>query len=477
MSKQAIWAIIIIMTTSVIGVSMIQFSWIREALNLNNNNFNDRVILAISRVKERLIEDIETDDFFAMAKSQDKNNVDQDRVALVEKIINNPSFDKSANYDFEILSNLMLIDPISFLENINNDNLESYLKTEFNNQGIDLVYEYGVYSNKTESFLILNGNYVAEIGSIGQVSEITDDAPLSYADYTIPLFDIQDKDEPGYLKVHFPEKSRFLWRNLLPILISSILFTGLILLCFFYTIYVILRQKQISIIKNDFINNMTHEFKTPIATISLASDSIESPKVINDESRIRRFVGIIKEENKRMLSQVEKVLQMAQIDRKELTLKSVEIDLHGLINKVVENASLKIESRSGHISTDLKADEFLIEGDMTHITNVVTNLIDNAEKYSDESPNIVISTVNKRNGIVFTVQDEGIGMSKESMKHIFEKFYRIPTGNVHNVKGFGLGLAYVKAIVEAHNGNISVNSELNKGSRFSVFLPNKSKKT
>ena len=476
MSKQAIWAIIIIMTISVIGVSLIQFSWIREALTLNKTNFDDRVVLSINRVKERLIEDIETDDFFEKAKEQGRFNVDESKVDLVEKILKNPSFDRGTNYDFEILSNLMMIDPISFLENIDNENLSVYLKAEFGNQGIDLDYEYGVYSNKTESFLILNGNYVAEIGSISQASEIADDDPLSNADYTIPLFDIQDKDEPGYLKIYFPEKSKFLWRNLLPILISSILFTGLILLCFAYTIYVIFRQKQISVIKNDFINNMTHEFKTPIATISLATDSIGSPKVINEESKIRRFLNIIKQENKRMLSQVEKVLQMAQIDRKELNLKKVSIDLHEVIEKVVGNASLKVESREGQIMTDLQAENHLIEGDATHITNVVANLIDNAEKYSEEKPLIKVSSRDKKGGVVFTVEDNGIGMSKDSVKHIFEKFYRIPTGNVHNVKGFGLGLSYVKAIIEAHQGNISVKSELGKGSRFSVFLPLKKKK-
>jgi two-component system phosphate regulon sensor histidine kinase PhoR len=476
MSKQAIWAIIIIMTISVIGVSLIQFSWIREALTLNKANFDDRVVLSINRVKERLIEDIETDDFFDKAKEQGRFNVDQSKVDLVEKILKNPNFDRGTNYDFEILSNLMMIDPISFLENIDNEKLSDYLKTEFTNQGIDLNYEYGVYSNKTESFLILNGNYVAEIGSVSQASEIADENPLSNADYTIPLFDIQDKDEPGYLKIYFPEKSKFLWRNLLPILISSILFTGLILLCFAYTIYVILRQKQISVIKNDFINNMTHEFKTPIATISLATDSIGSPKVIHDELKIRRFLDIIKQENKRMLGQVEKVLQMAQIDRKELNLKKEKLDLHEVIHKVVHNASLKIESRDGKITTDLRAKYHTIEGDATHITNVIANLIDNAEKYSEEKPTIMLSSRDKKGGVVVTVEDNGIGMSKDDIKHIFEKFYRIPTGNVHNVKGFGLGLSYVKAIIEAHGGNISVKSELGKGSRFSVFLPLNKKK-
>jgi two-component system phosphate regulon sensor histidine kinase PhoR len=218
---------------------------------------------------------------------------------------------------------------------------------------------------------------------------------------------------------------------------------------------------------------MTHEFKTPIATISLASDSILSPGIMENTDKIKRFIGIIKQENARMLNQVEKVLQMAQIEKNDLNLKISGIHLHELIEEAIINAELKVQAKGGSIETvfDAKKDE--IEGDFTHISNIINNLLDNAEKYTPEKPQIIVQTKNVKKGIEISVSDNGIGMSKESQKLIFEKFYRVHTGNVHDVKGFGLGLSYVKAMVEAHGGKVSVQSELGKGSNFTIFLPEK----
>lgn len=223
--------------------------------------------------------------------------------------------------------------------------------------------------------------------------------------------------------------------------------------------------------KTDFINNMTHEFKTPIATISLAADSIESPKVIQDESKIHRFIHIIRQENKRMLQQVEKVLQMAQIDKKDFQLKLGEVDMHELIRQAVEHLTLQVQKREGTIRVELNAGQPVLEGDHTHLSNVIYNLLDNANKYSADAPDIRITTLNLNGGIEIMVEDKGIGISKENQKHIFDKFYRVHTGNVHDVKGFGLGLSYVKAIALAHQGNIEVRSEPGKGSRFTLYLP------
>jgi two-component system phosphate regulon sensor histidine kinase PhoR len=279
------------------------------------------------------------------------------------------------------------------------------------------------------------------------------------------------KNSPGWLKLHFPNKTGWLWYSLLPTMLAAILFTTLILFCFSYTIYVILRQKKVSEMKTDFINNMTHEFKTPIATISLAADSIASPKVITDEGKIHRFVGIIRQENKRMLQQVEKVLQMAQIDKRDFELRLTQVDMHEVIRQAVEHLSLQVQQRQGHIDIHFEAGRPVVEGDHTHLSNVIHNLLDNANKYSEHAPEIRISTANRGPGIEISVEDKGIGMTKEDQKHIFDKFYRVHTGNVHDVKGFGLGLSYVKAIASAHQGSIDVKSEPGKGSKFTLYLP------
>ncbi|NJK82836.1 MAG: HAMP domain-containing histidine kinase [Saprospiraceae bacterium] len=254
-------------------------------------------------------------------------------------------------------------------------------------------------------------------------------------------------------------------------MISSILFTVIIMFCFGYTIDVIFKQKKLSEIKTDFINNMTHEFKTPIATISLAADSITSPMIVGHTEKVQRFANIIKQENKRMNSQVEKVLQMALLDKNEFQLKLTEVNLHNVVESALENIGLQVERKEGKVSAELKAARPVVQGDLTHISNMINNLLDNANKYSFEKPEISVHTCNVPNGVEVTVKDKGIGMSKEARKHIFDKFYRVHTGDLHDVKGFGLGLSYVKAMITAHKGTIDVKSELGKGSSFILFFP------
>ena len=223
--------------------------------------------------------------------------------------------------------------------------------------------------------------------------------------------------------------------------------------------------------KSDFINNMTHEFKTPIATISVATDSITNNKVVNDPEKIRYFAGMIKKENNRMNRQVEDILTIARLDRKDFEFVWQAIDIHELINDALQSIIIQIEKRGGKVTLELNAANPVITTDQNHCTNVVYNLLDNAMKYSVNPPEIKITTLNKPRGVLMTVDDNGIGMTKAVQSKIFERFYRQTSGNIHNVKGFGLGLNYVKAVLEANHGTISVQSEPGKGSRFEVFLP------
>jgi two-component system phosphate regulon sensor histidine kinase PhoR len=252
---------------------------------------------------------------------------------------------------------------------------------------------------------------------------------------------------------------------------GAILFTLILLAAFYVTVSALLRQKKLSEIKNDFINNMTHEFKTPLATISLAVDALRTEKVANDREKMQYFTGIIKEENKRMNKQVESILQAALMDRQEINLNKKPVRVHDVIEQVLENFDLQLQNKNGYADLQLNARNDLIMADEVHFTNLINNLVDNAVKYSKDNLVLKISTHSNNKGITIKIEDNGIGMTKESLKRIFEKFYRVHTGNLHNVKGFGLGLSYVKTIVDAHHGKIKVDSTLGKGTTFTIEMP------
>jgi two-component system phosphate regulon sensor histidine kinase PhoR len=303
------------------------------------------------------------------------------------------------------------------------------------------------------------------------LSEGADSATVVNSPFQVTLYpgDIFQKNLK--LAVFFPGRDRFIYRSLNWLLIASFLFSLIILTTFSLSVFYILRQKKISEMKSDFINNMTHEFKTPIATISVATDSILNEKVLSDTDKIKYFTGMIKKENARMNRQVEDILTIARLDKKDFEFTWEAVDVHELIDDAIQGIKLQIEKRGGDIKTSLQAVNSMATTDKMHCTNVIYNLLDNANKYSAESPEIIISTKNRNNGIILSVEDRGIGMSKTVQSKIFERFYRQASGNIHNVKGFGLGLSYVKAVLEANHGTISVQSEPGNGSRFDVFLP------
>jgi two-component system phosphate regulon sensor histidine kinase PhoR len=342
-------------------------------------------------------------------------------------------------------------------QRINPYQLDTIIKSELQNHGINLDCNYGVLNGNTNKLLISKSG--------------VSDAVLLNSRYKTLLFPNDIFSKPDYLILQFPNSIKYVLASMWLMLAGSSLFTLIIVLSFAYTIQVIFRQKKISDIKSDFINNMTHEFKTPIATISLASDSIRDSRVSQNKEKLEYFLNIIRDENKRMNVQVENVLQMALIERGDLEIKKEQVNMHELIEKATGLILLQVQSKEGRLVTELNAGNPLVTGDPMHLSNVIFNLLDNANKYSPLKPDISIRTTNHQNQLRIVVKDEGMGMSKDTQKRIFEKFYRVPTGNLHDIKGFGLGLSYVKAIVEQHGGEITVSSDPGKGSTFEIHLP------
>jgi two-component system, OmpR family, phosphate regulon sensor histidine kinase PhoR len=486
MNAKRIKLIIVMMSIALLGVICLQVYWIGWNIRLNEEQFDKNVRDALNRVADKLqyyenaavIEALNktraSNSNIRKAARYLENGYALRRVAKTDSTVTQLPTNMSGFEDnvtaWEYMKVSQLVDSKPLSERVPLDLLSQWLQQELENHGIHSQRQYGIYSKTRSSYVIVNGYFVVEDSS-PQVTQ-GNAATLYNSPYRVDLFQ-QDIESPGYLSVYFPARTRLVLSTVWPTLLLSVLFSGIILFSFWYTMRVIFRQKQLSEMKTDFINNMTHEFKTPIATISLATDSINSPMVINDTNKIKRFVDIIRQENRRMNSQVERVLQMALIDKKEFQLNVDEIDMHALIQQVVGNFSLQVENRQGEIKTYLDATNAMIEGDMTHITSVIHNLLDNANKYSPETPLITLRTRNVPMGLEVSVSDNGIGISKEARKHIFDKFYRVHTGNLHDVKGFGLGLSYVKAIMTAHKGLIDVKSELGKGSTFILTFGNR----
>ncbi len=334
--------------------------------------------------------------------------------------------------------------------------LDSIIRFEMLQKGITADFIFNVTASKG----------APEDGSLSPLERLLIASP-----YKINLSPENIFIKPQFLSVYFPNKNRYLLGSMWAQLVVCIIFMLALIFSFYYTISTIFKQKKLSEIKNDFISNMTHEFKTPISTISLACEVLSDKSVEKSPDRVNNYVKMIGDENKRLSLLVENILQTAILDKGQFKLKIQPIDIHLLIEQTITNIKLQVENKEGKITTQLEAVNSVINADRVHVTNIIFNLIDNALKYSKASPHINIRTRNAQQGIIIAVRDNGIGISKENQKRIFDTMYRVPTGNIHNVKGFGLGLSYVKAVVEKHGGSISVESELEKGSEFTVYIP------
>lgn len=502
MNKKQIIVIIFLMSFSLIGIIIVQLFWIKNAIkekeelfdravhealrstigkletkdalnHLNgkfviyypdtfNNNYNREFVISL---------DTNSLQFRPFSSSRSMFSIDTDNeIEVFERIIISVEDDfkekkiRRIKYEANKLNkvvNQILFEYETqdkpFKSRIKIDKIDTVLYNELDRMNINLDYEFAITDTENDSSYVFSSN--------GFSNKNLDKK------YKTNLFPKNIYNNSNILFLHFPNKNNHIFRSIALLLVGSIIFTLIILITFSITINIILKQKKISEIKSDFINNMTHEFKTPIATISLAVDSINNPQIIEDKKQIKYFTDIIKEENKRMNSQVENILQMSLIDKKEVEFRKQLIDVHEVIKTAVKNIRLQLENRKGLIFVELIANKHEFYLDKVHFANVIFNLLDNANKYSNDSPEIFVKTMNNSLGIIVSVEDKGIGMSKETQSKIFDKFYRLSTGNVHNTKGFGLGLSYVKAIIKAFDGNISIISEVGKGSKFEIFLP------
>jgi two-component system phosphate regulon sensor histidine kinase PhoR len=365
----------------------------------------------------------------------------------LEKVLQKTQLAKEVFSDF-------LFKERPILQRIQPAYLDSLIRKELGDKGVNLGYSFGIQS-------------APKAWSYTSSPEIKQQKAL----FEAALFPNDLHPSKHKLKIYFPDSGAFIWQTMGLSLAGSGLLLLVMIGCFYFAVLTILRQKKLAIVKNDFINNMTHEFKTPITSISLATQLLQEELKPGKNESILRYLGIIKDENARLGQQVERVLQTAQMEREEITLRRKKVDVAALIQQVAEINGPLIESVNGTLQLALGEYPAIVEIDEVHISNVLNNLIDNAVKYSPSNPRIEIDVRTQDQGIFIQVKDQGMGMPKEALSNIFDAFYRVPTGNVHNVKGFGLGLSYVRKIVEAHGGKVHVKSTLGEGSTFEIYLP------
>ncbi|WP_238988395.1 sensor histidine kinase [Aureibaculum marinum] len=508
------------MSIALIGIIAVQIYWINSSINIREKQFTNDVKFALAKVSDN-IQKREVSDYFKEYKTlidsasrsgelikkefvfqqidTAKNQVYSFRKSILENdfkssipLFDNDSLTFKSFYgekeekitkleDFKLsdvdeqtpeeriyeVGRMMKLESVVFedifndlaprkpiYDRVSSNEIKLNLENELRDRGVDTKFEFGVYGDglatkvKSNKFKNIEGK-----------------------SYGVPLFIDNNGNSDYELRVAFPSKDEYILSSITSILILAAVFILVIIFAFGSALYQLIKQKQISEIKTDFINNMTHEFKTPIATINLALDAIKNPKIINDTEKVLRYSEMIRQENKRMHGQVENVLRISRLEKNQLDITKGVNDLHDIIEDSITHVELIIKNKGGYINLHLEALQSEVMVNKFHFTNVITNILDNAIKYTNEPPKIDIYTENAGNYIILHVKDQGIGMNKNVQKHVFDKFYREQKVNIHDVKGHGLGLSYVKKIVEHHHGNVYVESEKGKGSTFTIKLP------
>jgi len=468
-NRKVIIFIIGLMGLALIALVLVQVYWMRNAMDLRQANFVRSVNEAVDGVVFRL----EKSELAGRLQTTiDKlgrstgGSVSGDSLSHMLNhefagIDNRPELENFYNkylLSLELPVEQGLLEGFKLIEKrLTYELLDSLLRDELNKKSIGTTFQFGVFSTDREQMVLR--------------SEGSDPSELLEKGYAFTLFPDDLSEDPDYLMIYFPNERGFLLGQMSGLMTISISLILVIIFSFTYTILTIYRQKRLSEMKNDFINNMTHEFKTPISTISLACQALQDHDVIKSESLYDTYIGVIGEENQRLGAMAEKILQSAVLEKKQIELNREWFDIHEVISDVVNKIGIQVQIKDGSIITDLQADPSEIHADRVHFTNLVNNLLDNANKYTPQKPIIRVSTQNVRTGVMISIEDNGIGISKKNQKKIFEKLYRVPMGNLHDFKGFGLGLSYVKVIVEYHKGSIRLESELKKGTKFYVYLP------
>ena len=527
MSKRIFVLLLVLMSVSLIGIIFIQYFFILKNYEENDKQFS----INVNYVLEETTSDVERNEFRKYVQKfrnliANEALVDVDTLSIQNLIIidENPEKRETIIYKNGVIEeNLIIpktksyyddiIDVISNRENISIKRLSNQREEKvFSNRRIEdnlspeqFLLKVGKISKSKEVLFesayndISKRNPIEErIGDINKFEKIiernlermninldfeyaifdqdsitkisSEKFDLSNQSYSSLIFKDENDLSNYSLKVAFPGRTPFLLGSLVSVIITSIIFTSIIIIAYVTTILLLLRQRQISQIKTDFINNMTHEFKTPIATINLALSAIKNPKTIVNKEKVKKYLQMIYDENNRMHDQVENVLMISHLERNQLNIEKTKQDINEIIDLAISHVSLIVENNNGNIITEKDADNSMVIGNETHLINVMVNILDNAIKYNDNSPEIFIKTLNIGSRILIEIKDNGIGMSKAVQSKIFEKFYRKQTGDLHDVKGHGLGLAYVKKIIAFHNGNITVDSAVGKGSKFTIQL-------
>ena len=495
------------MSFALLGLVVLQYVWIKSAIKVKEDKFDYLIEKSLSDIVEKIAEHetllkiqresisisqsgkkyqftnpdqsqlydsiskneekpflyiVSQDSMFYRIKQENEKNNDSSTQQLFTKEelrVHLSNHIKDKTVFVEKIVNQLTRKEINIEDRIDKKTLDRIIKSVFKNNNIHLDYEYAVVKEKERLYFKSDNFSLAN-------------EPKAYQKTLFPhdILSNQIISNPYNLILYF-HKDKSIFHPLPAVFLTSAILTLIILGIFMFTIYVIFRQKKLSEIKNDFINNMTHELKTPISTISLASQMLKDKSIPAAVKNLEQISLIIENESKRLGFHVEKVLQMAIIDKGGLQLKKKKLNIHKILDNILINTRLKVHDRNGRLSSEFNATEVEIFGDELHISNIFTNLLDNAIKYSKNAPVIEVCTKNIDDYLVVSIKDHGIGIRKENQKKIFEKFYRVPTGNIHDVKGFGLGLSYVKKIVDEHKGIIKLTSERGKGSQFDVYLP------